>query len=182
MPDQAGLGQGPELSRPSALSHSNRRRHNVDVRERDEFKAEPTDDTPAPFRLNRIMVGLDGSDDSHRAATYAADLAKKTGASIVAVHAVGLLEHVGNAGAAMQTSLATEWVAPFRTAGVMCEHRLAEGPPAGTIAALAQQLGVDLVVVGTRGAGNTIGVIGSTASKLVGESTVPVLVVPRPSM
>jgi nucleotide-binding universal stress UspA family protein len=147
--------------------------------ETEDFTGEPSSGY-SPQRMRRIMVGLDGSADSARAAAYASDLAKMTGASIVAAHAVGLLEHVGDAAETVRAALTGQWVEPFRRAGVLFEVRVAEGPPADTLAAMAERLDVDLVVVGTRGAGNAVGVIGSTASKLVAESTSPVLVVPPP--
>jgi nucleotide-binding universal stress UspA family protein len=43
--------------------------------------------------MKTIVVGVDGSADSRRAVEWAGDLAEENGARVVAVHAVGLLEH-----------------------------------------------------------------------------------------
>jgi nucleotide-binding universal stress UspA family protein len=43
--------------------------------------------------VNTVLVGVDGSDDARRAVAWAADAAASFGAKLIAVHAVGLLEH-----------------------------------------------------------------------------------------
>jgi nucleotide-binding universal stress UspA family protein len=45
--------------------------------------------------LRTIAVGYDGSPDSEEAVRWTLDLAKRVGASVAVVHAVALLEHIG---------------------------------------------------------------------------------------
>ena len=51
-----------------------------------------TGSAPLEGRLTTILVGIDGSTDSDRAAAFAAKLAVQLGADVVAAHAVGLLD------------------------------------------------------------------------------------------
>lgn len=46
----------------------------------------------AESRIDTILVGVDGSPESDRAAAFATILAKQIDAEIVAAHAVGLLD------------------------------------------------------------------------------------------
>jgi nucleotide-binding universal stress UspA family protein len=131
-----------------------------------------------PWQLRRIVVGLDGSADSARAADYAADLARRTSATIIAAHAIGLLEHLTRNNDLVRRDVSQAWVEPFRRRHVPFEIQIVDGPAPESVAALAEAAGADLVVVGTRGAGNAVGVLGSTAAQIVALSTVPVLVVP----
>lgn len=130
-----------------------------------------------------ILVGLDGSEMSHRAVAHAAAYAKALGAEVVAVHAVGLMsiidgEHVPSRDCRDRIdSQVHEWVAPLRDAGV--EHRTIceDGPPGLVLLRLIERVGAGLVVLGTRGIGSAEGVVlGSTSYYLVQHSPVPVLV------
>jgi YjbE family integral membrane protein len=64
------------------------------------------------------------------------------------------------------------------TAGVPYEVHLKLGDPGSIIAALGDELGVDLIVMGTRGHGaHAAALIGSVAQNTVANATVPVLLV-----
>jgi len=113
--------------------------------------------------LASILVAVDFSEPSQTALDAALQLAKATGARLTLFHAFELpipavtpyevaipttyLEESRNAA---QDQLAVA-VARAAEAGVEAESRLAEGPAAQAISAAAEELGVDLVVVGTHG-------------------------------
>jgi nucleotide-binding universal stress UspA family protein len=60
---------------------------------------------------------------------------------------------------------------------VVTDISVEEGPPADTIIEKAQQIGADLIVMGTHRDVWTHALVGSTARKVVNRSPVPVLVV-----
>jgi nucleotide-binding universal stress UspA family protein len=116
---------------------------------------------------------VDTSRESLAALEWAVALAESTGWSIVAVHAVGLLEEGGY----RETPDLDALVAPVR--GRADVRTVAEpGVPAETLLRVAEREGADLVVVGSRGLGGTARQLGSTSDAVVREATVPVVVVP----
>lgn len=139
------------------------------------------------MKLERIVVGTDGSQHARRALECAASLASAVGAEVVAVHCLGLLFH----------PLATEvepaqphrdeiralldgaWTAPLRDAGVASRTELRDGSPVAVLLAVADDVAADLVVVGSRGVGGFPGLLlGSTSTQLAQHSHRPVLIVP----
>ena len=130
-----------------------------------------------------ILVGLDGSDMSHRALAYAAMLASALEAEVVAVHAVGLLtvldgeSHPSDQVRDRLESAVHTWLEPLRSAGVAHSAILEDGPPGLVLLRLIDRTGAGLVVLGTRGIGSADGVVlGSTSYHLVQHAPVPVLV------
>ena len=102
--------------------------------------------------IERILVGVDGSGDSRRALGWAAELAGRLDAEVVAVHALGLLEHL-EPGADPVPS------APHRE---------------------ESEAAFDLVVVGSRGVGGFDELLlGSTSTQVMHHARVPVTVIPR---
>lgn len=141
--------------------------------------------------IARIMIGVDGSEDSRVALEWAAGLASQLDAEVVAVHALGLLERLSPAGdpvpaaphrAEIQRVFEHEWCAPLDAAGVRSRRLMADGPPAMVLLRLASEEDVDLVVVGSRGVGGFPELqLGSTSTQLVQHAPVPVTVIPRVS-
>lgn len=139
--------------------------------------------------ISRIMIGVDGSEDSRVALTWAAGLARQLEAEVVAVHAVGLLEHLSPGGdpvpaaphrEKIQQLFEEEWCAPLDSAGVRTRRLLADGPPAMVLLRVADEEEVDLIVVGSRGVGGFPELqLGSTSAQLVQHAPVPVTVIPR---
>lgn len=129
---------------------------------------------PTPSSIARIAVGVDGSEYSQAALRWAADLAVTVGGELVVVHAVGLLEHMTMAdrGAGVEA-----WCRPI---GVRAPTRtvVRDGPPSLVLAAVAEELGCDLIVVGTRGVGLAHGSLGSTTLALLEDARRPVVVLP----
>jgi nucleotide-binding universal stress UspA family protein len=136
----------------------------------------------------RILVGADGSSHAAHALEWAAELAVALGAEVVAVHALGMLGHVGTATTALPSQehreevlalLENEWSLPLRSWGVPHRCLLVEGNPVMALMAVADEEDVDLVVVGTRGAGGFPGLrLGSTSHQLLQHLKRPVAVVP----
>jgi nucleotide-binding universal stress UspA family protein len=132
--------------------------------------------------VSTIVVGVDGSDDSRRAVEWACELAEQVSARVVAVHAVGLLEHeLGDPGADHLRPQLAVWTAALdRLAPDRVERRLVAGDPVGAVAQVVADCGADLVVVGTRGVGTRHGErLGSTSLHLAEGCACPLVIVPR---
>jgi len=136
-----------------------------------------------------ILVGVDGSVDSQRALEWAAELAAALGAEVVAVHALGLLAHLGDSDKVIpaqqnrdevHAQLEHEWTAALRAARVPHRCFTVDGNPVTALMAAADEHHVDLVVVGPRGTGGVPGLqLGSTSHQLLQHSHHPVAVVPH---
>lgn len=137
------------------------------------------------IRLDRIVVGVDGSGHAARALAQAGDLAERTGARIIAVHAA----HGTQADASVQPlatrrrslpDLLEDWCTPLHVRG-LDDHEsvIVEGDARTALVEVADERGADLVVIGSRGLGPvTKLVLGSVASSLIHHSHIPVTVVP----
>ncbi|MGH9206970.1 MAG: universal stress protein [Acidimicrobiales bacterium] len=135
----------------------------------------------------RIVVSVDGSEDAKCALAWAAGLVQGTEGEIVAVHALGLLTHLGDAsfepsaghrGEAL-TRLEQEWCRPLVEVSVRHRCLVVDGDPVTAVLRVAKEEAADLVVVGRRGTGGHPGlVLGSTSQQLVHEGDRPVVVVP----
>jgi nucleotide-binding universal stress UspA family protein len=143
--------------------------------------------------MQHIMLGTDGSETAHRAASVAADLAKSLGARVTVAHVMQPLrvppeslvlpEYLEIAEKARQES----GQRIVKGAASEIEHRLGRAPdvllldgnPAKELADALKTSSADLLVVGSRGLGAFSRIlIGSTSSKLVHLCEKPVLVVP----
>lgn len=146
--------------------------------------------SPSP-RINRILTGVDGSDDARAALDWATYVGSCLDAEIIAVHAVGLLEHLSPAGepvdaaphrAELERVFHEDWTAPLDADGVRGRRLLRDGPPAMVLLRVAEQEDVDLIVVGSRGVGGFPELqLGSTSTQVVQHARVPVTVLPRPA-
>lgn len=141
--------------------------------------------------IQHILVAADGSEGSRRAAAFAADLAKATGAKVTLLHVlepipvvnVGFAEFYGVAHRQpseeemRQLRQALQDMAkvfPEGRAEVVLEY----GSPAETIVNQAKERGVDLIVVGARGLG-AVGrfFVGSVSDRVVHHAECSVTVV-----
>ncbi len=141
--------------------------------------------------LNRVLVGVDGSEDSALAIRAAADLSNRTGAELHVVHAwqdetpPSLTSAMSGdySEARQQWERAAEEVLKEQTAlaeaagaSVAGTHNR-RGRPAEEITDLAGELGADLLVIGSRGLGAVKRlVMGSVSEGVVSLSPCPVLV------
>jgi nucleotide-binding universal stress UspA family protein len=128
--------------------------------------------------LSRILAALDTSQASRRAFDYALALSRRTGAELIAVHAVPRTQAFDqDAGARL------DWTSRLRLraeqAAVPFRVKIQHGDPADTVLLHARTLAPDVIVVGThqrRGLDRLRG--GSVAERIAAKATVPVLMVP----
>jgi nucleotide-binding universal stress UspA family protein len=128
------------------------------------------------FHQGTIVVGVDTSAESIAALKWAAQLAARTGARLVAVHAEGMLEEGDfvprvDVGAVVASALSGTGSLSH------LEAVIEPGPPCDTLMRVAKRTGSRHIVVGHRGVGDTQADVGSTALLLVSRSAVPVTVV-----
>jgi nucleotide-binding universal stress UspA family protein len=129
----------------------------------------------------KILLATDGSEDARLAARAAADLSEKAGAELHVVHAWQYMPHPvvdpeqyeEEAGRILR-----EQAAFVSDAGATVrEAHLIMGTPVDVILDLGEEIGADLVVVGSRGHG-PLGrlILGSVSEGVVHHATRPVLV------
>lgn len=138
-------------------------------------------------RIKTILIGVDGSPESDRAAAFGTKLALQLGAEVVAAHAVGLLDvmpeqddvHTTDPQAHVAALMNGPWTDAIRRLGIQPRLTLLNGPPARVLVELADQIDADLIVVGVRGVGHPeLFALGETSTKLTHQSSRPVLIVP----
>ncbi|HEX6451202.1 MAG TPA: universal stress protein [Trebonia sp.] len=132
----------------------------------------------------RIVVGIDGSEQSKAALRWAIEQARLTGAAVDAVTAWRFPASYGLSVVAADldvegeaTKMLSETVADVvrGTSEVPIRQLAGEGPPAEVLLNTAK--GADLLVVGSRGRGGfTSAVLGSVSLACVLHATCPVLV------
>lgn len=139
--------------------------------------------------MKRILVAVDGSETSLKAARMAADVALRFGAKLTLIHVVpklllppdvyGLtLAEVEKEHRAYADKLLERAVAELGEPGLEIGTTVLYGPPAESIAEEAAASDVGMVVVGNRGHGAVARMfLGSVSDRLVHISTKPVLVV-----
>ena len=138
--------------------------------------------------IERIVVGVDGSQNSRRALEWAADLAARLQAEVVAVHAVGLLSKVDEGGPPVPSyahrdevreRFERDWCAPLDGAGVGDRRLLVDGNPVAVMLAVAEEEDADLVVMGSRGLGGFPELLlGSSSHQVAEHARRPVVIVP----
>jgi nucleotide-binding universal stress UspA family protein len=141
--------------------------------------------------MQRIVVGIDGSEGARRALEWAVAEAQLRDACVIAVHAwvepaavaVGSFVTASGAQPEMFEELADrtarDAVASVDTSGVVrgVETRVVAGAAAHTLLEAARD--ADLVVVGSRGLGGFSGLLlGSVSQQVAHHATCPVVIVP----
>lgn len=135
----------------------------------------------------RILVGVDGTDTSWRAGAYAAGLARRQGAELIALYVIPTsgftAQTAATAGAMIQTyaEIAQQLEAAVNEgsahAGIDAKFVLRRGNPYKELLAVAEELRVDAVVVGaSTQSGRRF--VGSLAGRLVRDAAWPITVVP----
>lgn len=144
--------------------------------------------------MKRILVAIDGSKASKQVVDYAVTLAKSMSAGIALLYVVPELgvprdylqyakeERVDTAGYYDEVGrrIVEDFEKTISASGVDCEAAYEIGPPFQKILAKIEESKVSLVVLGLRGLhglGRVRG-LGSTARRVMENSTVPVVVVP----
>jgi len=136
--------------------------------------------------MERIVVGVDGSDHSRRALAWAIGEARARQAALVAVHAWHLPAAAASyAGPLVDPKLLEEEaakaladaLASADAHGVEVEQRVVRGGPAAALLDAAAD--ADLLVVGSRGHGGFAGLLlGSVSQQVCHHAACPVVVVP----
>jgi nucleotide-binding universal stress UspA family protein len=126
--------------------------------------------------IRKILIGYDGSDDSEKATSFAADLALKYGAEVVVCHAFGNMPMTTKPSEVRR--MVNPVVERLSKEGIATEVSLPDELPAEGILNAAEHHNVDLIVVGCRGRGTFANLlIGSTSERVLRFAKVPVLVV-----
>ena len=140
--------------------------------------------------MKKLLVPIDGSENAGRAARYAAELAKQTGAS---VHLLHVCEEYADAERAHAYYSQAELRQPCKELGeadlkaaealiskdgVGVTSEIVFGDYAHTIVKRADELGCDGIVMGTRGLGGIAELfMGTTATKVLALTKLPVTLV-----
>jgi nucleotide-binding universal stress UspA family protein len=142
--------------------------------------------------IGRIVVGVDGSEESAAALRWAARLALAEDAELVVVHVLepsafeagplGLPRAVLNEADWRETihdEMEGTWCAPLHEAGVRHRARVEEGHPGLGLVAVATEEHAGLVVTGRRGlSGPAEALQGSVSAFVTHHAPCPVTVVP----
>ena len=139
------------------------------------------------MKLRKILVPVDGSDYSMRAAAYAAEIAKIVDGQVMLMHChksfpVVLGEPYFQNAINKIMKQAEELLEPFRKilqdAGADYSERILEGPPAKTICQAAEIEKADMIVMGSRGRNDLEGLLlGSCTHRVLKTAPCPVLVI-----
>ena len=130
----------------------------------------------------RVLVGLDGSENSHRALETVLGLFGDHCGLLVLAEVVTFdaTEGVTNAAVDDASRRLADITAGLTYTGEVHTEVLT-GPPGPTLSRFAEQQDMDLLVVGRRGRGSSAGLAGAVSTFLVERSPVPVLVIePKP--
>jgi nucleotide-binding universal stress UspA family protein len=139
--------------------------------------------------MKRILVAVDGSDASQKAARMAADIALRFGSKVTVAYVIprlllppdayGLtLAEMEREQRAYAEKLVAEAAAKLGEPGLDLETRVLSGSPPECLAEVAEAPDVDLVVIGSRGRGAVArALLGSVSGRLVHICPKPVHVV-----
>lgn len=135
--------------------------------------------------FKKIIVGMDFSEISDRAAKTAAELARGLGAEVVLVHVISPssdytdpARFIAEVRSGIEDQLQERVKSLAASTGAKADWGVVDGRPAEEISAFADKWGGDMIVTGTAGKGGVARMLlGSVADRLVRISKVPVLVV-----
>lgn len=140
--------------------------------------------------VTKILAPIDFSETSNAALEYAAGFAKRLGVPVVVMHAyevpsfafpegsyIPSADDAARIADAAQRSL-DKATKSLTDQGVQATSKLKMGGPATEIVAAAEDLGCDLIVIGTHGRGFlSRALLGSVANNVIRMSTCPVLTI-----
>ena len=139
--------------------------------------------------MSTIVLGYDGSPSANAALAKTIDLAPALGSSVVVVFGFYISPLAGGDVHDFKARLETlgehevgRAVADLDLNGIEASSRVVSARPADAILAVAEEVGADLIVVGTVGESPISGaLLGSVVLKLVQRSPLPMLIVPAPA-
>jgi len=143
------------------------------------------------LKINRLMLGLDGSIRSEAALPYARELAKLSKAELLLLPvpavpetdkyraAAGIVEQVREKAVNEMGSFLEAVAESLRAEGLQVRPIVTGVHPARTIVSEAEKQAVDMVLLTSRGRGGVdLLFTGSVAERVVNQSKLPVLIVP----
>jgi nucleotide-binding universal stress UspA family protein len=150
--------------------------------------------------IKKILVPIDGSETSFKAANYAVNLAKMAAAELVPINiiedvkqggAIGLQAKYGNVSIVeafkkTRKQTAEEWLRKIENAaeklGVKVNSAILDSEGKNEkklVIEYARKNGIDLIVIGSKGSSKFKGLwVGGFTNSILHEATIPVLVVP----
>lgn len=142
--------------------------------------------------IRKIVVGVDGSDNAARALEWSIEVARQTGAEVVAGYSINIpppetsfveggmpIYYPTEMEEGLRTEFEEKWCAPLRRSGLPYRTEVGHGPAAAWLVDLADREHAELVVVGRRGRGAVAELLlGSVSRELTHQSPRPVVVVP----
>ncbi|MEM2925302.1 MAG: universal stress protein [Methanocellales archaeon] len=132
------------------------------------------------------MIGIDGSDNSRKAFTKAAELAEKFESEVIIISVIPReikmviiqAELLNGSIFAETEKMVAELELDLKARGLKAKGKMVFGDVASEILKACEEEGCDLIVVGSKGLGKVDRfLIGSIASKVIEHAKVPVLVV-----
>jgi len=139
------------------------------------------------MNINRVLVPVDGSEYSMKAAKYAIDFVQKFKCEVVVLHCHKAFplylgephfQNIVNKTIEDATEMVGVYDALFDEYGIDHKILLLEEPPGKTIAETAVHEKADMIIMGSRGLSDLSGLIlGSTAHKVLHLSSCPVLII-----
>jgi nucleotide-binding universal stress UspA family protein len=143
--------------------------------------------------IQKIMIATDGSDASKKAAMIGIDIAHRANGSITAVYVMEILRLTHLPGYATMPGLKEKVIELMQDEGqqatqfiedhaqimkVPCHKIVAQGNPSVELLKISQELGMDLLIMGSLGrTGVEKILLGSVAESVVLQSPIPVLLV-----
>jgi nucleotide-binding universal stress UspA family protein len=139
--------------------------------------------------LAKILMPIDGSDNSLRALDYAFFLAKKADSSVTAIHVIEnpptvyiesqkLLNDLMSKYRIESAQILDRCKQMAEKKGVKIETVIVEGDPASNITNYAQKENIDLIIIGSRGLGRFKEMmLGSVSNKVLHHAKCSVLIV-----
>ena len=126
----------------------------------------------------KALVGWDGSPESRRAFDMALELLGPGWGSMLLVEVLSHEQAEAADGADLDTAAArlAELAARAEAAGIVTRYQVMGGSPAETLRRVAEENGIDVLVVGRRGRGVSKRLLGSVSEDLIRHATTSVLV------
>lgn len=137
----------------------------------------------------KILVPVDGSENSNKAINYAIDIAKKYSGTIHLIHVVRSAATLTVAPAEVFLDITQQLIesgkgilkesqAKIKESGIEVSTEILQGHPGSQIVQFAEKIEADIIIMGSRGLGMVARfVLGSTSDYVSDNAKCPVLIV-----